>query len=159
MTTSTIKEIKKLVLVLTTFRSMSKDSEKAILVIAKELEQVTYIQYPIVFQGDITQDNPVLDPILAFFDSGNKVNVIHLPFIERLGLVVQSTIVIAQKINDTTLKIYRMIVAVFSITDQVNKVNFFEETFFVANVNLDMVLGMFFFTLSSIDIDFLKRKL
>ena len=45
---------KKLALVLTTFMSVTEDSEEAILVSVKELEWVMYIQYPIVFPGDVT---------------------------------------------------------------------------------------------------------
>ena len=51
-----------------------------------------------------------------------------------------------------------MIVA-FSVTDQANKVRFFEETFVVANVSLDMVFGMLFLTLSGADVDFSKKEL
>ena len=50
-------------------------------------------------------------------------------------------------------------VAAFSVTDQANKVRFFEETFLVANVSPNVVLGMSFFTLSGTDVDFPKKKL
>ena len=50
-------------------------------------------------------------------------------------------------------------VAAFSMTDQANRIRFFEETFLVANVNLDMVLEMPFLILSSADVDFLKKEL
>ena len=39
------------------------------------------------------------------------------------------------------------------------RVKFFEETFLVANVSPDVVLGMSFLTLSSVDIDFPKKEL
>ena len=38
--------------------------------------------------------------------------------------------------------------------DKANRVTFFEETFFVANVSLEIVFGMLFFTLSGVDVDF-----
>ena len=41
----------------------------------------------------------------------------HLAFVKRLGLVVQSTKVGAQKINGTTLETYKMIVAAFLVID------------------------------------------
>ena len=47
---------KKLVFVLTTSTLVTEDSEKAILIGAKELKQVTCIRYPIVFLGNVTQD-------------------------------------------------------------------------------------------------------
>ena len=52
-----------------------------------------------------------------------------------------------------------MVVAAFLVTDQANKIKFFEETFLVANVSPDVVLGIPFFTLSGADVDFLKKKL
>ena len=52
-----------------------------------------------------------------------------------------------------------MVVAAFSVTDQADRVRFFEETFLVANVSPDVVLGMLFFTLSGADVDFPKREL
>ena len=97
--------------------------------------------------------------MLTLLDSGSKVNAMQPAFAEKLGLIVQSTNVGAQKIDGTTLEIYGMVVAAFSVTDQVNRVRFFEETFLVVNVSLDIVFGMLFFTLSSVDIDFPKKKL
>ena len=142
-----------------TYTSVTEDSKGAILVSAKELERVTCIQYLIIFSGGITQDGLALDPLLAFLDLDSKVNTIHLTFAEKLGLVVQTTNVSAQKIDGTTLKTYKMMVAAFSITDQANRVRFFEKTFLVANVSPDMILEMLFLILSVANIDFPKRKL
>ena len=65
------QKAKKLVLVLTISTSLIEDSEVAILVIAKQLEQVTYIQYFIVFPGGVTQNSSALDSMLALFDSSS----------------------------------------------------------------------------------------
>ena len=72
---------------------------------------------------------------------------------------MQTTNISAQKIDGTTLETYGMVVAVFSVTDQANRVKFFEETFLVVNISPDIVLGMFFLTLSSANIDFSKKEL
>ena len=81
--------------VLATSISVTKDSEEAILVSVKELEQVTCIQYPIAFPGTVTQDGSVLDSVSALLDLGSEVNAIYPAFAERLGLVVQTTNVVA----------------------------------------------------------------
>ena len=47
-----------------------------------------------------------------------------------------------------------MVVSAFSVIDKANRVRFFEETFFVANVSPKVVLGMPFLTLSGADVDF-----
>ena len=138
---------------------MTEDSEDAILVSAKELEQVTCIQYLILFPSGVTQDGSALDLLLALLNLGSEINVMHPVFVKKLGLVVQTTNVGTQKINDTTFKTYGMVVATFSVTDQANRVTFFEEIFLVANVSSDVVLRILFFTLSGADVDFLKREL
>ena len=73
--------------------------------------------------------------------------------------MVWTTNVGAQKIDGTTFETYGMVVAAFSVTDQANKIRFFEETFLVANVGPDVVLEMPFLTLSSADVDFPKKEL
>ena len=52
-----------------------------------------------------------------------------------------------------------MVVITFSMTDQANRVRFFEETFLIANISPDVVFGMPFFTLSGANVDFAKREL
>ena len=56
--------------------------------------------------------------------------------------------------DSITLDTHGMVVAAFSMVDKANRIRFFEETFLVANVNREVVLGMLFFTLSGADIDF-----
>ena len=96
---------------------MTENSEEAILVNAKELEQVTCIQYLIIFQDGVTQNGSALDPVLALFNSGSEVNAIYPTFAKKLGLVMRSTNVGAQKIDGTILETYKIVVAVFSVTD------------------------------------------
>ena len=81
---------KKLASVLTTSTLVTENSEKAILVSVKELEQILCIQYLIAFPGGVTQDGLALDPMFALLDSGSKVNAMHPAFAERLGFVVQT---------------------------------------------------------------------
>ena len=64
-----------------------------------------------------------------------------------------------QKIDGTTLKTYEIVVGAFSVIDQTIRIKIFEKTFLVANVNPDMVCGVFFFTLSKANVDFLKKEL
>ena len=52
-----------------------------------------------------------------------------------------------------------MVVAIFSVTDQANRVRFFKETFLVVNVSPDVVLRMPFLTLSGANVNFPKREL
>ena len=52
------------------------------------------------------------------------------------------------------LDIYRMVVAAFLVVNKANQVKFFKEIFFVANISPEIVFEMFFFTLSSANVDF-----
>ena len=142
-----------------TFTLVTDDSEEVILVSVKKLEQVTYIQYPIVFPGDVTQDGSALDLVLAILDLDSEVNAMHPAFAERLGFVIQATNISAQKIDSTTLETYEIVVTAFLVTNQADRVEFFEETFLVANVSPDMVFGIPFLTLSGADVNFSKKKL
>ena len=92
-------------------------------------------------------------------NSGSEVNAILPTFAKQLGLPIRPTNVGAQKIDGTTLDTYRMVVAAFSVEDKANRVRFFEETFLVANISPEVVLGMPFLTLSGADVDFLGREL
>ena len=83
----------------------------------------------------------------------------HPAFAKKLGLVVQTTNFGTQKIDGTIFEAYEMVVAAFSITNQVDRVRFFEEIFLVANVSPEVVLGIPFFSLSDTNINFSKRKL
>ena len=153
------KRAKKLASVSTTSTLITEESKEAILVSVKELEQVMYIQYPIAFLGGITQDSLVLNPVSALLDSGSEVNAMYPAFAKRLGLMVRATNVGAQKIDCTILETYGMVVAAFSVTDQADRVRFFEKTFLVANVSPDVVLEIPFLTLSNADVNFPKREL
>ena len=52
-----------------------------------------------------------------------------------------------------------MVVIVFSVINKANRVRFFENTFLVANISPEVVLGMPFLTLSGTDVNFLGREL
>ena len=92
--------------------------------------------------------------VLALFDLDSKVNAIYPTFAKELDLFISPIDVRIQKIDSNMLDTFGIVVAAFSVIDKANRVRFFEETFLVANVNLDVVLKMSFLTLSSANIDF-----
>ena len=114
------------------------------------LARVSCICYPVNFGKK---------SILAFFDSGSEVNAVHLAFAKELGLSIRPTDVGVQKIDDTTLKTYGMVVIAFLVEDKARQIRFFEKTFLVADVSPEVVLGMPFLTFSGADVDFLGREL
>ncbi len=92
-------------------------------------------------------------------DSGIKLNTISQVFAQQLGLKICKTNVGAQKIDGTILEIYGIVVSIFSVSDKDNRERFFEETFLLADVKPDIVLGMPFLTISNADVDFQARDL
>lgn len=92
---------------------------------------------------------------MVFFDLDNEVNTIYLTFIKKLGLSIRPTDVKTQKINEIILNTYKIVVATFLVTDKVNQIRFFEETFLMTNINPKIIFEILFSTLSNINIDFL----
>lgn len=82
----------------------------------------------------------------------------HPVFAESFGFVMQSTNVGINKIDSPILEIYKIVIAVFLVSDQTERVKLFKETFLVANVNPNMVLGIPFFALSGANVDFQKKS-
>ncbi len=110
----------------------------------EELECVSYIQYFVTFK----------DQTEALLDSRSEVKAMSQVFAQQLGLKICKTNVGAQKIDSTTLEIYGMVVSTFLVLDKDEKERFFEESFILADVRPDIVLGMSFLTMSNADVDF-----
>ena len=82
-----------------------------------------------------------------------------LVFTHELIFKTQKTNVEAQKINSTTLKIYKIIVFIFSVSNKDNRKRFFEKSFLLTNIKSNVVFKMFFLTMSNVNIDFQARDL
>lgn len=85
--------------------------------------------------------------------------MIILAYAAKLGLSIWKTSVKAQKIDATALKIYGMVMPRFSIQNSLKRVWFFEKTFLLANINIKIILGMSFLSLSNVKIQFNNQKL
>lgn len=87
-------------------------------------------------------------------DLDYKINVITLAFIVKLGFSILSTYIGAQKIDNSALQTYGIVIARVSIQDESDKFRSFEKTFFLADTNIDVVLGISFLFLSNVNIQF-----
>ena len=142
-----VLEVKKLVLVSAASMSMTGARKKA-------LEYIPYIYYSVQFKKNINKVQ-----VQALINLGSEVNIIHLTFTKLLGLPIRPIDIGVQKIDNTTLNTYKMIVEAFLVVGNVNQIKFFEEIFLMANVSPEVVLEMLFLTLSNVDIDFSGREL
>ena len=125
----------------------SKEAPKVI------LDRMPCIHYPVQFQ----KDKGVI--IWALINLGSKVNAMTPTYAKQLGFQVQKTNVGAQKIDSLLLQTFKMIIADFLVEDKLNRAQFFQESFLLAETSMEMILGMFFLTLSNADIHFAKKEL
>ena len=75
-------------------------------------------------------------------------------FTSQLDLKIWNINVGVQKIDSTTLKTYKIVISTFFISDKDDRKRFFEESFLLADIKPDVVLKMYFLTMSNADIDF-----
>ena len=87
-------------------------------------------------------------------DSGSKVNAMSPAYTKRLGLKTWKTNVGAQKIDASALEIFGMVIADFQMEDKGGRPRFFQETFLVADIKFEVVLGMSFLKISNADVAF-----
>ena len=72
----------------------------------------------------------------------------------KLGLKVCFINVGAQKIDGSTLETFEIVLASFQVEDMLEKAQFFQKTFLLADLSIQVVLGMLFLILSNADIKF-----
>ncbi len=99
------------------------------------------------------------DQTEALLDSESKVNITSQAFAYQFGLNIWKTNIGAQKIEDTTPETYEMVFSTFSVLDKDNRERLFEKSFLLADIKLDVVLGISFLTMTNVYIDFQARDL
>ena len=117
------------------------------------LDRVSYICYPVQFRKNKGKD------VLTLLDSGNEVNAMTPAYTAHLSLKVRVTDVGAQKIKRCSLATYGMVIAAFQIVNKLGRSWFFQKTFLLAAISMEVVLVMSFLTLSNADIWFAEKEL
>ncbi len=110
----------------------------------EELKQIPCIWYLVTFKNKTK----------ALPDLRSEINAMNQAFALYLGLKIWKTNVRSQKIDGTILKIYRMVVSTFSVSNKNGRERLFEESFLLANIKPNIVLGMSFLIMSNADINF-----
>ena len=117
------------------------------------LDKIPCICYSVQFRKDKGKD------VLALLDSRSKVNAITSAYAAHSGLKVRVTDIGVQKIDGSSLATYSIVIAAFQVVDKLCRFRFFQETFLLANISLEVVLGISFFILSNDNIQFAEKKL
>ena len=118
----------------------------------KVIVKILCIHYFIWFQENQEQ-------VRALLDSGSKVNAMNFAFAWKLGLHIRKTNVRAQKIEDSTLKTFGMIIADLQVEDKGDRLRFFQETFLVADTKFEVIQGMLFLKISNANVAFDEETL
>ena len=84
----------------------------------EEVERISCIHYPVLFQEGQKQ-------VRALLDSGNKVNIMSLANIKKLGLKTWKTNIGAQKIDGSNLETFGIVIADFQVENKVGRPRFF----------------------------------
>ena len=119
----------------------------------KALKCVPCIHYPVQF----TDTNET--QVQALIDLGSEVNAMTLTYASRLGLWVHRTDMRTQKIDGSILETFGMILTSFQVEDKLGRTRFFQETFLLADIRTEVVLGMPFLTPSNADVQFIEKEL
>ena len=82
----------------------------------KVVVRVPCIHYSVRFQEE---------QVRALLDSGNKVNAMNSDYAWKLGLKIWRTNVGAQKIDDSALETFKMVIADFEVEDKASRPRFF----------------------------------
>ena len=115
------------------------------------LKRVPCIQYSVRFyqkNKDKSKDIRVL------INLGSKVNTIHPTYTTKLGLHARKIDVGLQKIDEFYLDTFKIMIANRSVKNKLEKIQFFQKAFLLANISLEVVLEMLFLTFSKADIWF-----
>ena len=73
-------------------------------------------------------------------------------YAKQLGFWIWKTNINAQKIDSSSLEIYRIVIAIFQIMDKLGRAWFFQGIFLLTDTTIKLVLGMFFLIFNNINI-------
>ena len=131
-----------------TFASVTGASKEATKVI---LDWIPYIHYSVQFHKD-------KEIISALINSGSEFNVMTLAYAKKLGLRIQKIDIGAEKIDGSSLDMFRIVIASFLILDKQNRIWFFQKTFLLTNTTIEVVPRILFLTFSNANIQFAEKK-
>lgn len=80
-------------------------------------------------------------------------------YVKKLRFQIWKTDVEVQKIDSSSLVAYSMVIAGLKISDKLGKTCFFQEIFIMTDSNIDVILRMFYSTLSNTNVLLADQKL
>lgn len=80
-------------------------------------------------------------------------------YIKQLGIKTWQANVRAPKIDLSSLKTFRIIIAIWQVSNKLYRAQFFQETILLAKTSRKMVLGMLFLSFTNIDNQIVEKEL
>ena len=90
--------------------------------------------------------------VLVLLNSESEINAMTPAYAAHLSLKVRVTNVGAQKIDWSSPATYGMVIATFEVVDKLDRSQFFQETFLLADISMEVVLDMLFFTFNNANV-------
>lgn len=109
--------------------------------ISRKIVRKPYIYELIQFQ----QDKKL---VKVMYNNSSKINVMNLDFSKKIGFFIQNIKIEVQKTNDFTFKTFEIMIAKFQIKDMISRPRFFQEIFLIAYIKIEMMLRIYFLTIS-----------
>ena len=97
--------------------------------------------------------------VQTLIDLASEINTMTPAYASKLDLHVHQTNVGVQQIDGSTLQIFGMGLANFQVEDKLGRARFIQETFLLADISTEMVLGLLFLTLSNVKDQFVEKEL
>lgn len=107
------------------------------------LKRVLYICSPIWFKKN---------KVYTLFDLDSEVNAITPAFAFKLALKICHTNVWAQKIHGFIFKMFEIVLASFWMDNKFGQACFFQKSFLLAKISIEVVLNMPFLTFNNANI-------
>lgn len=95
---------------------------------------------------------------MALPDSGSKINTMTLFYIVELVFIPQTINFGTQAIDDSTLKIYKIVIVSFLLQAKLSEIWYFKETFLLADIRMEIIFRILLFSLSNINFNLQKYK-
>ena len=80
-------------------------------------------------------------------------------FAKKLNIQVCEIKVSVQKIDGLKLNTFGIVITSFSIEDKEKKSRFFEKIFLLADISIDIALGISFLTFNNVEIDIISHHI
>ena len=82
-----------------------------------------------------------------------------LAYAKQLGFRTWKIHIKAQKIDRLSLKSYKIVIAGLQVLNKLSQSQFFQETFLLADISMEVLFDILFFIFSNANIQFAQKKL